>query len=369
MKGLYRELFEQRELLASDRESLELCWGFGRLRWPLEGPNQPIDYPSLTIPVEVDLDAATNELRVRPGGAVEIESLHLSDVSLDDPTGSKAVREAWAADEGDINPWDADELAKVVRQLVRAFDHDGVVDGESPPEAGAAVVDASWMLFMRRRRPDYQGFLDGMRELYGTGAAIPDPLQALVIDAPSTLVPRDDGSEDGSARPDREPLLLPLPTNDDQQRILTLAQSRPGVTVQGPPGTGKSHMVAHIISHHLAYGRRVLVVAEKEQALRVLAEKIPPGIRDLTVSILGADDEGRRRLESSIGQIQTRVTSIDKRFAEQEIARLAGELESIDRSTAQATDRLFRLGLREASHFEGDWAVGKDPDLDITPGR
>ena len=85
------------------------------------------------------------------------------------------------------------------------------------------------------------------------------------------------------------------------------------MTVQGPPGTGKSHTIANIISHYVAYGKRVLVVAEKEQALRSLTGKIPAGIKDLTVSVLGADADSRRELESAIGQIQTRVTALDSR--------------------------------------------------------
>lgn len=56
-----------------------------------------------------------------------------------------------------------------------------------------------------------------------------------------------------------------------------LARRHPGVVVQGPPGTGKSHTITNLISHHVAYGRRVLVVAEKEQALKVLADKGPSG--------------------------------------------------------------------------------------------
>lgn len=42
-KSLYRDLFEQRELLSTDRESLELCWGFGRVQWRPEGQGASID--------------------------------------------------------------------------------------------------------------------------------------------------------------------------------------------------------------------------------------------------------------------------------------------------------------------------------------
>ena len=143
------------------------------------------------------------------------------------------------------------------------------------------MVDGSWVLFMRRRQPDHQGFLDRLRALYrDESVPIPNTLQAAVSDAPSSLAAQEFGQQgaaaDGSAGTNAEPLLLPLPTNEEQQRILAQAQHSTGVTVQGPPGTGKSHTIANIISHYVAYGKRVLVVAEKEQALRSLTGKIPP---------------------------------------------------------------------------------------------
>src|SRR5262249_46724532 len=51
-------------------------------------------------------------------------------------------------------------------QLIRAIDHEGTLAEQAPPPAGVAVADGSWALYMRRRLPDYQGFLERIRELY-----------------------------------------------------------------------------------------------------------------------------------------------------------------------------------------------------------
>jgi very-short-patch-repair endonuclease len=359
-KRLYRDLFEQRERLAVDRDAVELVWGFGRLRW-LPDERVAVDHPVLTIPAEIDVDETSNELRVRAAGAVEVESLYLADLSLDDRPGFNAFRQSLADSDDLMDPWDQVGLSELSRRIVRSIDHDGTLIGEADSPANSAVVDRSWVLYLRRRRPDYQGFLDKLRDLYKSGAAVPpDPLQALVVDAPSLLVHDDEREGEANDRA-REPLLLPLATNEEQQRILTLAQRRPGVTVQGPPGTGKSHTIANIISHYVAYGHRVLVVAEKEQALRVLAEKVPPGIRDLTVSVLGADEDGRRRLESAISQIQTRVSAIDKDDADEAIARLTKELDRVDRTIAETTNRLLAASAAEAGSINGQWLVGAHP--------
>ena len=71
-KELHRELFQQRELLATDRDSVELVWGFGRLRWEHDG--EVLDHPLVCIPVEIEQDRLTQRIRVCPAGAPEVEA-------------------------------------------------------------------------------------------------------------------------------------------------------------------------------------------------------------------------------------------------------------------------------------------------------
>ena len=358
-KALHRDLFQQREHLATDRESLELVWGFGRLRWTHDG--EVIDHPLITIPVEVEQDEASQRIRVCPAGAPEVEARCLAGLPLADRPGFMSIRQS--VNDGGTDLWDAQVLQGLLRSLIRAIDHEGTVAGHAQPPAdtAAAAVDGSWVLFMRLRLPDYQGFLEQMRALYrDQSVAVPNPLQAAVSDAPSALAGQV-ATAGSRAEGLGEPLLLPLPTNEEQQRILTQAQASTGVTVQGPPGTGKSHTIANIISHYVAYGKRVLVVAEKEQALRALTGKIPAGIKDLTVSVLGADADSRRELESAIGQIQTRVTGIDKLFADERIRQLTADLDAADRAIAITTQALLATREAEVERLPGRWLAGERP--------
>ena len=359
VKTLHRDLFRQRELLATDRESLELVWGFGRLRWMHD--DATVDHPLVCIPVEVEQDEVTQRIRVCAAGAPEVEARCLAGLSLADRAGFMSLRQS-VNDEG-TDLWDAQVLEGLLRPLVRAIDHEGSVVEHAPPPADEdpAAVDGSWMLFMRRRLPDYQGFLERMRALYrDESVAVPNTVQAVVSDAPSALPEQAITASDWAEGP-AEPLLLPLPTNEEQQRILTQAQHRTGVTVQGPPGTGKSHTIANIISHYVAYGKRVLVVAEKEQALRSLTRQIPAGIKDLTVSVLGADADSRRELESAIGQIQTRVTALDKTFADEQIRRFTADLDTANRNIAATTQALLATREAEVERLPGLWRAGEAP--------
>jgi very-short-patch-repair endonuclease len=119
-------------------------------------------------------------------------------------------------------------------------------------------------------------------------------------------------------------VFFPLPSNEEQNRIVELAPSAPGVVVQGPPGTGKSHTIANLISHYLATGQRVLVTAQTAQALEVLRDKMPQELRQLCVSLLGdsrgSDKELRRSVETILGRHQD--------FRPNQHARQIGELET-----------------------------------------
>lgn len=53
-------------------------------------------------------------------------------------------------------------------------------------------------------------------------------------------------------------IYFPKPFNDEQLRIIQLLEVSDGVIVQGPPGTGKTHIIANVICHYLAEGKRSL---------------------------------------------------------------------------------------------------------------
>ena len=236
-KELHRDLFRQRELLATGGESLELVWGFGRLRWRPGGA--VVDYPLICVPVEVEQDQATQQIRVCPAGAPEVEARCLAALSLADRAAFMTIRQSLSDDGAEL--WDAQVLRDLLLRLVRAIDHQGtVVEQAAPPAAGSpAVVDGSWALYMRRRLPDYQSFLERMRALYrDQSAPVPDPLRAVVSDSPSAL-PSQAAAADGGRHAAADPLLLPLPTNEEQQAILTQVQRSMGVTVQGPAGPAR----------------------------------------------------------------------------------------------------------------------------------
>lgn len=97
-------------------------------------------------------------------------------------------------------------------------------------------------------------------------------------------------------------VLFPLPSNDEQYKIVDKVKSSNIVLVQGPPGTGKSHTIANLLSHYISEGKKVIVTSEKAKALEVLRDKIPSAIRSLSLSLLTSSGVDKN-LEFSINSI------------------------------------------------------------------
>lgn len=59
-----------------------------------------------------------------------------------------------------------------------------------------------------------------------------------------------------------------------QHRAIMDMAARRDMAIEGPPGTGKSQTITNMIATALAQGRRVLFVAEKQAALRVVSDRL-----------------------------------------------------------------------------------------------
>ena len=175
-------------------------------------------------------------------------------------------------------------------------------------------MTTSWVLMVRRRSTMYRRFFGGLREGLEAGQIdVAAPLAAIVADEPGKL-DLDSASRDGGAwQRAAERLLMPLPTNQEQEAVARRLALHRGVTVQGPPGTGKTHTIANLISHLVGHGKRVLVTSQKEQALAVLRDKIPASIRDLSVVVLGSSAASIAQFDQSVQAIYEKAVALDPR--------------------------------------------------------
>jgi hypothetical protein len=84
--------------------------------------------------------------------------------------------------------------------------------------------------------------------------------------------------EPSAAEPDQDldDLIAKLPIESDGSQATAVAKALAGHTfvLQGPPGTGKSQTIANLLARALHEGKRILFVAQKQDALEVVKERL-----------------------------------------------------------------------------------------------
>ena len=113
-----------------------------------------------------------------------------------------------------------------------------------------------------------------------------------------------------------------LPSNTEQNRIITTLDENDAVVVKGPPGTGKTHTIANLICHFLNQGKKVLVTSAKDSSLSVIKSMLPQNLRNLIVSPFKDGDGStvNKTIENLLLKLQTfNLDEINKEVLDLEI--------------------------------------------------
>ncbi|MFI1996311.1 AAA domain-containing protein [Actinoplanes sp. NPDC020271] len=141
--------------------------------------------------------------------------------------------------------------------------------------------------------------------------------------------------------------LFPLESNPEQRRVLEKLRTDRTVVVQGPPGTGKTHTIANLICALLADGQRVLITSQKDQALKVLRDKIPENIRQLCVLMTGMQRTGTDELTDSLVALSELLATVDESTLEQQIDALRRQRRDLAGQIRNLTAELRAVRARE----------------------
>lgn len=377
-RELYARLFELRQRLRRDSALIELVWGHGILSWVTNGTR--IVHPLVTSQVQLAFDPDTGTISVEPEAFVPhrmeidmLQALRLPGVDLL----LKTQEEFRVSPVGPFDP----EALELYKKLVAPLGQDGqVIKTPVPQPAGPTpVITASWVLMVRRRSTMYKRFFTSLHDALVSGEMqVPAPLVAVVADEPGKL-DRNSLPGDEATRSQRgERLLMPLPTNPEQEAVARRLAENRGVTVQGPPGTGKTHTIANLISHLVGHGKRVLVTSQKEQALAVLRDKIPESVRDLSVAVLGSSTSSLAQLDQSVQAIYERAVGLDRGPARRRINALDERLTQTQREIGALRTRITASIERERGSYVlgagtyspstlGQWLADGEDELGYIP--
>lgn len=344
----YADFFELYDRSTQESDILELVLGVGLLSWqPSAGQGGParvsdkIRRHLLTVPVQMAIDEETAALTLRLNPSAEgmtAETDMIPPRLIPDQTLVGDLQQAGAAMTG--SPLDPSAVGDALRGFMHRLHSQGEwISSAAPATPGASPV-AAWapaLILRERSRAGLVTALDGIADQIEAAEDVPRGLAPLLD--PDLVPPVDPDPKPGAVLTLGDEVFSPLPLNDVQRRILQRVDSHAQTLVQGPPGTGKTHTAAALITHLLAQGKRVLITAETERALREVREKLPDQIRPLAVSVVGTNRDDMADLRVAVDTISEKSTTHDPADAARALRALE---EDVDRLRARRGE-LFRL--------------------------
>ncbi|MFY8325662.1 DEAD/DEAH box helicase [Pseudoalteromonas sp. ZZD1] len=154
----------------------------------------------------------------------------------------------------------------------------------------ATLLPISMLVFVERSTSS-RGVLHELEEITVSTNLSP-PINALMAsDAPLKSIK--------ALKYDNLPGLLSAP----QKKVISIAANAHLGCVSGPPGTGKSYTIAAVAAEHMARGESVLIVANNDPALDVIADKLNENFALSDVSIRAGKKEFLKKLKDYIADL------------------------------------------------------------------
>ena len=278
VRDLYAALFSMYVTVTSHTEELELVAGIGLLAWaPSAHPE--VRRHVLTSPAAIAFDDNTGDITIAAQPTLETLTLELDmlDPSLVPSTGHINDVRALARD-FDKHPLHQAEAGELVRRVVNSLSasgeyHDDFAAPQPPAEPRAAFAPA--LIVRKRSSLGLVGVFNTIAQEIAASGEVPAGLLPLLD--PNHTPPTESDPSDGAliTVDGDDDVFLPLPLNDVQLSVIRRVDRHAQTLVQGPPGTGKTHTAAALLTHLLAQGKRVLVTAHTDRALKEVRSKLP----------------------------------------------------------------------------------------------
>ncbi|MCX5042425.1 AAA domain-containing protein [Aldersonia sp. NBC_00410] len=346
-RDLYKDLFAIYLKSTDHSEEFELVVGVGCLAWRPEGHAQ-VQRHVATAQVAVAFDESSGTLTVRqvPSPQSVVVELDMLDPSLvSSPAAIDEIRVA--AGEYSAHVLDAAAVGDICRRLIIRLDPDASYDDVLKAPTGADPRGAFAPAFILRRRTNR-----GLVQIY-------EQIVAQILasnEVPSGVLPLIDPDQQPEAQPNDTPGavvtideedFLPLPVNEAQRRVIDRVDATAQTVVQGPPGTGKTHTAAALVSHLLAQGKRVLITAHTDRALREVRAKLPREIRSLAVSVIGQSRSDMADLRTAVENISRRADEFEPAESARAIEQHHAKLDQLRRQRAETQARLVEVRKME----------------------
>lgn len=310
---LYDQLYGIYQNLQVNSESLELVLSVGLLQWKQNNKNL-VERHLLTSEVELNFNKQDAEMIIVPSSKglqfeYEEDMLLVEDrLSGEDHNSIKSLLNHYNADNST-----KDNFEIILKSIVNALDSRGTytasLDVPSRTSENPIISLSPAFILRKKSQKSFQNACDTVVEQLKEmeDSKIPKNLLNMF----DYSYDKNDYPKESSAFQEAEEYYFPLPSNEEQNRIINTLNLKDSVLVQGPPGTGKTHTIANLTSHLLATGQRVLITSQTAKALSVLKAKLPVELQDLSVSLLGGDATSMKDLQSVVSTISSNKELFD----------------------------------------------------------
>ena len=367
VQDIYTRLFSMYQQQKALGESYEVVMGLGLLSYKTK-QGAVIYRHILYAQTELIFEPNRGAISVRASAAganmqFEIEMLDFDDLP---PVEIQHNLENEAKDIGN-DVWDKTRIHALIRSWTNSFNPKAQYSEDTSPLPKTDSHENPWVVFapaLILRERTKVGILKFIAKIIDEikkdpKEAVPSSIKILVDSDsdhrdPQTAEEREGG--DGDVQLPEE-IYFPLPSNEEQLKIIRDIYGSKGVLVQGPPGTGKSHTIANLICHFLASGKRVLVTSQTARALKVLKEKLPEEIQPLCVSVLGNRQEDLDNLIGAVHQITNQNNVFDKVRSQKRTD--ASEKELFDLKKKRQEVKVLLTELREKETYKHTIVDGK----------
>lgn len=367
VRNLYNNIFDAREKLKNMPEEWELVLGIGQLHTIFEKDDY-LKRHFFTYRCSVELNEKDGALKViasDPKGFLD-ELDWLKD--YEHP--SKELIDQTSNLLNNSEEFSGEVFSEIFRQFGHQYKPDLIFDRDlSNEELKKTSLRLNPVLILRKRNQrELLKLLQEFSELSMNGLELPPGILSVlepgsVDNSNSNIKWSDDGAIKEFLDAEESVVYLPLSLNSRQLDVIKRADSKDLTLVQGPPGTGKTRTIAVLVSHFLSKGMRVLVTAQKAQALREVKGQMPREIQELVVTSLGNSQNDNDEIQKSVDKLTQQYDELS--YIEDSYKNLPRKLKQIEDNHAKRAELRRRILDIQRAQTQ----LSKIGDVQQTPGR
>ena len=346
-RELFTDLYQLYFELKRESETEEMIAANGFL---CDRTHPEIRHPVITHRIRMDYDADTNTVSIYntqvPSDLYSVvfqvmDEINLGEINILNEDLKK----------NDYHPLDRNETPGFLKILVHQLSSDSTYSSNGIPanweKSSRLLLYWNPCLIVRKRLDGTLKAIEQIIENVQQTGDVPGPIRDIVSGGTLDIPEEPEESIEGQLAAvggESVDILLSKQANKEQLNIARRIEQYNAVLVQGPPGTGKTHTIANLLGHFLAQGKSVLVTSYTTKALRVLKDKVNPGLQSLCVSMLDDSNVDMERSVNGITDYMSQATANDVR---KEMGTLAEERKAIITQLADVRRKLYTMIQQE----------------------